>query len=163
MPCIAPAGHFHCDGETEYSNVDSKRHRKLYSTDSSEAYTIVQLLRIITDFLECAKDQLKDETLVSAFLYYSIFMSQHKERDVKYHAAICLIELTNFANARRLALIHLSQIMDSGSQAVKIAILTRFSQIQIDEDDSYLRQIINKGKSDSNYLVRFVAAREDLG
>ncbi len=135
---------------------------QLYSTDSSEAYTIVQFLEIITDFLCCAKDQLIDETLVSAFLYYSIFMSQHKERDVKFHAAICLIALTNFAISRRLALIHLSQIMDSGSQAAKIAILTRLGQIHIDKDDLYLNQIINKGKSDSNYLVRFVATREKL-
>ena len=52
--------------------------------------------------------------------------------------------------------------MDSGSQTAKIAILTRLNQIQINEDDSYLKQIINKGKSDSNYLVRFVAARDDL-
>lgn len=135
---------------------------QLYSTDSSEAYTIVQFLKIITDFLECAKDQLEDDTLISAFLYYSIFMSQHKERDVKYYATTCLIELTNFENAKRLALIHLSQIMDTGSQAAKIAILTRLGRIQVNEDDSYLRQIINKGKSDSNYLVRFVAARDDL-
>ena len=64
-------------------------------------------------------------------------------------------------SSRHLALIHLSRIMDSGSEAAKIAILTRLGQIQIGEDDSYLKQIINKGKSDSNYLVRFVAARED--
>lgn len=89
-------------------------------------------------------------------------MSQHKERDVKYYATTCLIELTNFENAKRLALIHLSQIMNTGSQAAKIAILTRLGRIQVNEDDSYLRQIINKGKSDSNYLVRFVAARDDL-
>lgn len=135
---------------------------QLYSTDSSEAYTLVQLLKIITDFLKCAKDQLEDETLVSAFLYYCIFMSRHKERDVKYYASLCLIELTNFAKARRLALIHLSRIMDSGSQTSKIAIITRLGQIQVNEDDSYLRQIINKGKSDSNYLVRFAAERKDL-
>lgn len=134
---------------------------QLYSTDSSDAYTIVQSLQIIADFLECAKDQLDDEALVSAFLYYCIFMSQHKERDVKYHAVICLIELTGFANAKRLALFHLSQIMDSGSQTAKIAILTRLNQIQINEDDSYLKQIINKGKADSNYLVRYVAMREN--
>ena len=135
---------------------------QLYSTDSSDAYTIVQFLKIITDYLECAKEQMKNETLISAFLYYSIFMSQHKERDVKYHATICLIKLTNFSSTKRLALIHLSQIMDSGSQTAKIAILTHLGQIQIKEDESsYLKQIINKGKSDSNYLVRFVAKREN--
>ena len=135
---------------------------QLYSTASSDAYTIIQFLKIINDYLECAKDQLKDETLISAFLYYSIFMSQHKERDIKYHATRCLIELTGFASAKHLALIHLSQIMDSGSQTAKIAILTRVGQIMENENDTYIRQIINKGKSDSNYLVRFVATRENL-
>lgn len=134
---------------------------QLFSTDSSETYIIVQYLKIITDFLECTKDQFEDEALISAFLYYSIFMSQHKERDVKYHATISLVELTTFANVRRLALIRLSQIMDSGSQSTKIAILTRIGHIQVYEDDSYLRQIINKGKADSNYLVRYVATREN--
>ena len=134
---------------------------QLYSTDSSETYTIVQFLKIITNFLNCAKEQLIDETLISAFLYYCIFMSQHKERDIKYHVAICLIELTRFAISRHLALIHLSQIMDSGSQTAKIAILTRLGQIQIDSDDMYLKQIKNKGKSDNNYLVRYVATREN--
>ncbi len=133
---------------------------QLYSIDLSEAYTIVQFLKTITDFLECAKDQLEDDTLLSAFLYYSIFMSRHRERDVKYHVALCMIELTNFASTKHLALIHLSQIMDSGSQSAKIAILSRLSQIQINETDSYIKQIINKGKSDSNYLVRFVATRK---
>ncbi len=136
---------------------------QLFSTALSDDYTIVQLLKIVTDFLECAKDILEDEALVSAFLYYSILMSQHRERDVKYNAVKCLISLTNYTSARRLALIHLSRIMNSGSQAAKIAVLTRLGQIQISEDDSYLKQIINKGKSDSNYLVRFVAAREDSG
>ena len=121
----------------------------------------MQFLQIISVFLECAKDQLDDGALILAFLYYCIFMSQHKERDVKYHAVICLIELTSFANTKRLALFHLSQIMDSGSQKAKIAILTRLNQVQINEDDSYLKQIINKGKADSNYLVRYVAMREN--
>lgn len=53
--------------------------------------------------------------------------------------------------------------IEYGSQAAKIAILTRLGQIQIDKDDLYVKQIINKGKADSNYLVRVVAAREDIG
>ncbi len=133
----------------------------LYAVDSTASYTVIQHLSTIAAFLEDAGEHLLNETLVSAFLFYSIFMSQHKERDIKYHAAICLIELTNYSNTRRLALIHLSRIMNSASQDAKIAILTRLHKIQIDEDDSYLRQIENKGKADSNYLVRYVAARDD--
>ena len=50
--------------------------------------------------------------------------------------------------------------MNTGSQAEKIAILTRLRQIQAD-DDAYVKQIVNKGRSDNNYLVRFVAEREN--
>lgn len=148
-----------------FIHILSKRGREvlldqLCSTDFSESYTIIQCLKIINEFLAHAKNHLDDENLISAILYYSIFMSKHKEQDIKYHATRCLVELTNFANAKRLALIHLSRIMDTGSQAAKIAILTRLAEIKTYEDDSYLEQIVNKGKSDSNYLVRYVAARE---
>ena len=136
---------------------------KLYSTDAMESYTAIQFLQIIALYLEITKDQVQDEILASAFLYYCIYMSQHKEQDIKYHATICLIELTNFANTRQLALIHLSQIMDSGSQTSKLAVMNRLGQIQFNEDDAYLRQIINKGKSDSNYLIRKTATRENFG
>lgn len=129
----------------------------LFSTEMSEPYTIVQFLRIIVENLEITKELPVDETLVSAFLYYSIFMSQHKEQDVRYYAAKCLVELTRPVTTRRLALIHLSQIMNAGSETAKIAILTRLGQIQISGDDSYLKQILNKGKSDSSYLVRKIA------
>ena len=78
----------------------------------------------------------------------------------RYHATKCLIELTCFKCTKHLALIHLSQIMNTGSQAEKIAILTRLRQIQAD-DDAYVKQIVNKGRSDNNYLVRFVAEREN--
>ena len=132
----------------------------LYSIDSNDSYTVIQFLRIIADFLDDAKDKIDNEKLLTAFLYYSILMSKHKERDIKYHATKCLIELTCYKCAKRLALIHLSQIMNTGSQTEKIAVLTRIKQIQT-EDNAYLKQIVNKGKSDNNYLVRLAAEREN--
>lgn len=132
---------------------------KLYSVDSGDAYSIIQFLTIINSFLVDSKGKYYNEYLISAFLFYSVFMSQHKERDVKYHATRCLIELTCYESAKKLALIHISQIMDTGSQAAKLAILTGIKRIQSD-DDMYLEQIMNKGKADSNYLVRYVAERE---
>ena len=132
---------------------------KLYSIDISDSYTIIMLLRVITVFLEDTKGQWQNENLISAFLYYSIFMTQQKERDVRRFATNCLIELTEYKNTRHLALIHLSQIMDTGKETEKLAILTRISKIQV-EDEAYLEQILNKGKSDNNYLVRYVAQRE---
>ena len=132
----------------------------LYSIGANDSYTIIQFLRIIVVFLDDARTQIWDDNLLTAFLYYSILMSKHKERDIKYHATKCLIELTCFKCTKHLALIHLSQIMNTGSQAEKIAILTRLRQIQAD-DDAYVKQIVNKGRSDNNYLVRFVAEREN--
>ena len=132
---------------------------KLYSVDSGDAYSIIQFLTIINSCLVDSKAKYYNEYLISAFLFYSVFMSQHKERDVKYHATRCLIELTCYESAKKLALIHISQIMDTGSQAAKLAILTGIKRIQSD-DDMYLEQIMNKGKADSNYLVRYVAKRE---
>ena len=132
----------------------------LYSIGANDSYTIIQFLRIIVGFLDDARTQIGDDNLLTAFLYYSILMSKHKERDIKYHATKCLIELTCFKCTKHLALIHLSQIMNTGSQAEKIAILTRLRQIQAD-DDAYVKQIVNKGRSDNNYLVRFVAEREN--
>lgn len=70
-----------------------------------------------------------------------------------------MIGLTGYTATRDNAITHLSQIMDKGSQAAKIAILARVGQIKCG-DDSFVEQIFNKGKADSNYLVRFVAERE---
>ena len=49
--------------------------------------------------------------------------------------------------------------MENGSINEKIAIITRVSRIK-SEDNSYKTQILNKGKADNNYLVRYVAERE---
>ena len=131
----------------------------LYSIDTNDSYTIIQFLNIIVSFLDDAGTQIGDDDLLSAFLYYSLLMSKHKEREIKYYATQCLIELTNYKCTKHLALIHLSQIMNTGSQTEKIGILNKLRQIQAD-DDAYVKQIVNKGKSDNNYLVRFVAVRE---
>ena len=131
----------------------------LFLPASDESYIVIMFLAIIAEFLNNAKGHLQDDALISAFLYYSIFMTHHKERDAKYHATICLVELTNYPRSKQLALMHLSQLMDSSSEAVKIAILTRLDQIHTEEDDSYVKQIINKGKADNNYIVRYAASR----
>lgn len=131
----------------------------LYTVVTSDSYAIIQFLEGIAEFLDDANGTFQEENIIAAFLYYSIFMSKHKERDVKHRATKCLIGLTHYSSAAHLALVHLSQIMDTGSQSEKTAILTRVGKIRTD-DDLYLQQIINKGKSDTNYLVRYVAARE---
>ena len=100
-----------------------------------------------------------DVKILEAILFFGIFMTQNRERDIKYYSTTCLIGLTGYTATRDNAITHLSQIMDKGSQAAKIAILARVGQIKCG-DDSFVEQIFNKGKADSNYLVRFVAERE---
>ena len=132
---------------------------ELFSLTSDDTYTILYYLRVINNFLEVAKAVSMDNELLSALLFFSMQMSTNRERDIKYYASRCLIELTSYEPTRRLALMHLSRIMENGSTNEKIAIITRVSKIE-SEDNSYKTQILNKGKADNNYLVRYVAERE---
>lgn len=86
-------------------------------------------------------------------------MSRHRERDVRYHATRCIIELVGYDSTKELALKHLARKMDVSSQAEKVAIITRVKELPI--DNAYITQIINKGMADNNYIVRFVANREN--
>lgn len=132
---------------------------KVFLLKQSDSYEAIQFLKIITDYLTYAHTQNPKSEMLSAFLFFSMSMSQHREKDVKYHATRCLIELTNYNSTKNLALMYLSQIMDEGSQSSKIAIITRIHKISAN-DDSYIKQIINKGKADCNYLVRLISNRE---
>ena len=132
---------------------------RMLSLDLSDAYALIRILNIVATYLRSLKAPSNTELLL-AFLYFSISHSQHKEKDVKYYATLCLIELSKFDLTKRLALIHLLQLMDTGSHTTKIAIISRIKMIN-DPDDAYITQIVNKGKADNNYLVRYVTAREN--
>ncbi len=146
------------------SAFDSSRNdillERMLSVDLSDAYALIRILDIVATFLRSIKAPCNNELLL-AFLYFSISQSQHKEKDVKYYATLCLIELSKFDLTKRLALIHLLQLMDTGSHTTKVAIISRIKMIN-DPDDAYITQIVNKGKADNNYLVRYVTAREAL-
>lgn len=145
------------------SAFDSSRNdillERMLSVDLSDAYALIRILDIVATFLRSIKAPCNNELLL-AFLYFSISQSQHKEKDVKYYATLCLIELSKFDLTKRLALIHLIQLMDTGSHTTKVAIISRIKMIN-DPDDAYITQIVNKGKADNNYLVRYVTAREN--
>lgn len=131
---------------------------KLFSVNIADSYTVLQTLKVIISYLEDTnKETINDQTIL-AFLSFSILMTQNSENDIKHNATCCLVELTNYKIVRRVALMQLSKIMDYGAQAEKIAVLSRIGKIRSDEDD-YVLQIINKGKSDNNYLVRYIATR----
>lgn len=131
---------------------------RMLSLDLGDTYTLIRILDIVATFLRTIKVPCNNELLFS-FLYFSISQSQHKEKDVKYYATLCLIELSKFDLTKRLALMHLLQLMDTGSHTTKIAIISRIKIIN-DPVNAYITQIVNKGKVDNNYLVRYVTARE---
>ena len=87
-------------------------------------------------------------------------MSKHNEQDIKYYSTKCLLELAKIRVTKKLALMHLSNMMNTSSISAKISIIKQIRIIQ--DDDSYINQIINKGKSDANYLVRYVAKSESF-
>jgi len=127
--------------------------------DQRDSLSIIRCLNILSMHFESGVGSIFNERILEAFLHFSVLMTQNRERDIKYHATKCLVGLTSFENTRDLALAQLSQIMNSGSQHAKIAILVRVGQLDC-EDDSFVEQILKKGKADSNYLVRYVADRE---
>ena len=131
----------------------------IFCLDQQDTLSIVRALSTLSEYLEAGLGSIINKTILVAFLHFSVLMTHHKERDIKYYATTCLIGLSVFEAARDLAVIHLSQIMNSGSQAVKIAILTRIGNTDIDNED-FVEQIFNKGKADNNYLVRYIANRE---
>lgn len=98
-------------------------------------------------------DKIPDEILLS-ILHISLSAFGNKERDIRFLAVKCLIELTH-SKYKEVALKQLSLCMDWGSSDIKIAIISRISKIQ---DDSKTKEyIIQKAKVDNHYAVRQIA------
>lgn len=55
----------------------------------------------------------------------------------------------------------LIEIMSEGSPNEKTAILNKLHTHPVG-DDVYVQQIVNAGKADSNYIVRYVALHENI-
>ena len=92
--------------------------------------------------------------VISSILQLSISLLSNNERDIRFLAVKCLIELTH-SQYQELALKQLSFCMDSGSSDIRIAIISRIKRIQ---DDSPIRDhIIQKAMTDNHYLVREIA------
>ena len=79
------------------------------------------------------------------------------ERDVRFWAAKCLIQLS-YSTYKDIALQQLSNIMNSGNGELKIALISRIKEISLDDkNNEFVKFIINKGKVDNNFLVRRIA------
>jgi hypothetical protein len=92
--------------------------------------------------------------VLSSILQLSISLLENNERDIRFFAVKCLIELTH-SKYQELALKQLSICMDSGSSDIRMAIISRIKQIR---DNSSIRDhIIQKAMTDNHFVVREIA------
>ena len=130
---------------------------RLFSVEKNDSFNAIQLLKINEVFLENAKEINVDDSILWAFFNNCISMLQNRERDVRYFATICLAQLSRTEHFKKLCMMQLVDIMSNGSPNEKVAILNMLHENPI-EGDVYMQQIVNAGKADSNYIVRYVAS-----
>lgn len=128
----------------------------LISANQLDDYETIQALQYIEELLTNAEYSKIDSLIIAFILQFTSAKSYHKERDIRFFAVKCLIQLTH-SPYQKLALEQLSKIMDTGTSVIKTAIISRVKQIETD-DKTLINYIIQKGKVDNNYLVRKAAS-----
>lgn len=117
----------------------------------------IRILENIYYFLEEIDYDKVENKLIEILLQYASIMVNETERDVRFWAAKCLIQLS-YSTYKDIALQQLSNIMNSGNGELKIALISRIKEISLDDkNNEFVKFIINKGKVDNNFLVRRIA------
>jgi hypothetical protein len=103
-----------------------------------------------------------DYSKIDSFLTTTIFQYVagkcfYKERDIRILSAQVLIRLTH-SPIQDLALQQLSLVMDKGTSEIKLSVLRR-AKIIHETNQILTSYIIQKGRVDTNYLVRQAAIR----
>lgn len=115
---------------------------------------IIASMKYLSTSLEKTELNKLPTEVLSSVLQLSISLLSNAERDIRFLAVKCLIELTN-STYQELALKQLSLCMDLGSSDIRIAIISRIKKIQ---DDSSVRNlIVQKALTDNHYLIRKIA------
>ena len=123
------------------------------SMSDCEILKCLEYINFILDEFDYSK---ADNLVVTSIIYLASMMTNHKERDIRFFAVKCLIQLTH-SKYGSIVLPHLSSIMDTGTSIIKVSIISRVKKIK-DSDNSFKDYIIQKGKVDNNYLVRKIAS-----
>lgn len=144
------------------SENDSRIVEYMFLLEQDDSYEIIKALEFTADFLGACNGQNVHEDLLSSFAHFSILMSKHRERNVKYWAVMCLIALTHYATQQKFVLKQLSRIMDCGTPEIKTAIITCIKKIKC-EDPDYIGYILKKASVDNHYRVRQVALSGSTG
>lgn len=117
----------------------------------------IRVLENIYYFLEEIDYDKVENKLVEILLQYASIMMNETERDIRFWATKCLIQLS-YSRYREIALQQLANIMNSGNGELKIALISRIKEISLDDkNNEFVKFIINKGKVDNNFLVRRIA------
>ena len=132
---------------------------RLFSVEKDDSYNAIQLLKINETFLKNTKEENVNYSILWAFFNNCVSLLQNRERDVRYFATTCLAQLSRIEHLKKLCLMQLIEIMSKGSSSEKIAVLNKLYEEPVD-DDAYMQQIVNAGKADSNYIVRYVALQK---
>lgn len=137
----------------KYKKYNNYVTEKLFSLDPNDSYNTIQFLKIIITFLKDSRGSTIQKEILLAFLFNCINKLKHKESDVRYFSILCLMELTNFKATKNISLTNLYEIMCSGTMKEKIAILNGIQNSRI-KNKPYIKQILNQGKADNNYVIR---------
>lgn len=133
--------------------------QKLFSLDANDSYDIICILEFLSEYFEIRKNYIPDDSLMDAFLYFSIAQSSHKEKNVKYYSSLLLTKLAKYERTTKLSLITLSKIMNMGNPSARTAIISEIKDL--DKNNKYVKEILNKGCNDNNYLVRLASMNID--
>ena len=145
--------------DSKSDNCSNQVIADVLTLNQRDSLSIIKCLEYMSSYLENDVGALFNKRILETFLNFSVIMIQHRERDIKYNATRCLVGLAAFDTTRDIVLTQLSKIMDKGSQEAKIAILSRIKKSPYKEEP-FVEQIFNKGRADSNFIVRYVAERE---
>lgn len=130
--------------------------QKLLSLDRKDAYLMENFLVTIFGYLSEIPDNIYNKDILTTFMYYCIETSRHQECKIRHYAVLNLIKLTQYKQIQKPILSYLSRLMDYGTHVEKIAVLNGIDHLK-STNNSFVKQIKNKGKADTNFLVRLAA------
>ena len=133
---------------------------KILYQREEDSYNVIKNLEIIERYLISAGTLSISDKLLYAFLYYSISYLYDKERDIVVYATNCLLKLTKYESTINVATPYLLVLMENGSSTAKRTIISSINDASI--DNKYIQQIINQGKADNDYCVRYFAERKQM-
>ena len=138
------------EGSTSNETINA-----IISISNMSDYEILQCLENIESILDGLDYSKVDDTVVMFITHLACMMTNHKERDVRFFAIKCLIQLAH-SKYSQIVLPQLSLAMDTGTSIIKALIISRVNQIE-HNNQAIINYIIQKGKVDNNYLVRKIA------